>query len=361
MREQIEVVRRLGGDPIVDIWLPPETPHPDVRVRKGTCGRDERGHPLLFAEWETSAGTLRSVVRETEDWRDRERHAHLENRILGDGRRVEGDWGVYLFDDWNCSRFEEPPVKSVQDVEALRYLLRLPGDKELAEWRAAVAEAKRIAAECDYPVRARRTFGAEAGLWFMKTEDFLCTTITDPDLVQAMTDVVSDWQLKRTEVALDSGVDILMHRGWYETPDYFGGERYNRFCKPLIEKLAKLCHDAGAELTYQRTQGNTQSIDVFVDLPIDHLWGMEPGPGREDMAFLKRQIGNRVTLWGGVETTYTINQGTPKDCRAAVEEAIETLAPGGGFVVMPTAYATQEAPEENLRAAIEAAREFGTY
>ncbi len=361
LKDVIEVVQRLGGDPIVDIWLPPETPHPDVTVRKGTCGRDDEGHPLLFAEWETPAGTLRSVVLETEDWRDSERHSHMENRILGDGRRDEGDWDVYLFDDWNCSRFEEPPIKSMQDLEALKYLLRLPGDEELARWRSAVDEAKGIAAEHDYPLRARRTFGAEAGLWFMMTEDFLCATIMEPDLVQAMTDVVADWQMKRVEMALDAGVDILMHRGWYETPDYFGGERYGTFCRPLIDRLAEACHQAGAQLTYQRTQGNTQSIDVLRDLPIDHLWGMEPGPGREDMGFLKREIGDRITLWGGVETTYTINEGSPDDVRTAVRETIEILAPGGGFVNMPTAYATTEAPVENIRAAIQASIEYGRY
>jgi len=361
LEKAIRAVLDLGGDPIADIWLPPETPHPDVRVAKGVCGRDERGNPLRFAQWDTPAGTLRTVVRETDDWRDRDRHTHLENRILGDGLRAEGDWDVYLFDDWNCSRFVEAPVKTLRDVESLKYLLRLPDDDELNKWREAASVARALAEKYQCLIRARRTFGAEAGLWFMKTEDYLCATVEDEDLVQAIVDVVSAWQLKRAEIALGVGVDILMHRGWYETPDYFGGKRYDKFCRPLIERLARLCHEAGAQLTYQRTQGNTRSVGVLRDLPIDHLWGMEPGPGQEEMAFLKREIGRRVTLWGGVETTITINRGTPESCREAVRVAIETLAPGGGFVVMPTAYAAKDAPEENLKAAIGAAIEFGRY
>ena len=361
LEEEIKVVSELGADPIVAIWLPPETPPPDVKVTKGICGNDEEGRPLRFAEWETPKGTLRMVVKETDDWQDYNRHTHLENRILGDSLRDQGDWDLHLFDDWNCSRFVEAPIKTLQDVEALKYLLRLPRNDELTKWREAASTAKRIAAKYRCPIRARRTFGAEAGLWFMKTEDYLCATITEPELVQAITDVVSEWQIKRTEVALDVGVDIVMHRGWYETPDYFGGERYNTFCRPLIEKLAAMCHEAGSQLAYQRTQGNTQSIDVLRDLPIDHLWGMEPGPGREDMAFLKREIGDRITLWGGAETTYTLNEGTPEDCRRVIQEAIETLAPGGGFVNMPTAYATQDAPAENVKTAIAAAIELGRY
>ena len=361
LRDHLDLVRQSGGDPIVDIWLPPETPHPDVKARKGTCGKDENGLTLLFAEWETPAGTLRSVVRETGDWRDSETHAHLENRTLGDGLRDQGDWSVHIFDDWNCSRFVEQPVKTIQDIEALKYLLRLPNEDELKRWRELVEEAKRIAAKHDYPVRARRTFGSEAGLWFMKTEDFLCRTVTEPDLIQAMTGVVTDWQMKRAEVALDAGVDILMHRGWYETPDYFGGERFIRFCKPFIDRLGKICRQSGTQLTYQHTKGNTQSVGVISDLPIDHLWGIEPGPGREDIAFLKREIGDRITLWGGVESTFIINQGTPDDVKTAVQTAMRTLAPGGGFVVMPTAYAAPEVADENLKTAIDTAIAYGKY
>ena len=361
LEEEMKAVCELGGDPIVGIWLPPETPHPDVKVTKGISGKDDQGHPLRFAQWETPKGTLRMVVRETEDWQDIDRHGHLENRILGHGWRDEGDWDVYLFDDWNCSRFVEPPIKTIQDVEALKYLLRLPDNDELSKWREAAAVGKKLADTYQCPLRGRRTFGAEAGLWFMFTEDYLCATLTEPEIVHAITDAVGDWQIKRAEVALDAGIDMLMHRGWYETPDYFGGARYNEFCRPLIDKLAALCHQAGAQLSYQRTQGNTQSIDVLRDLPIDHLWGIEPGPGLDDMAFLKCEIGDRVTLWGGVETTYTINSGTPDDCRQAVAEAIEVLAPGGGYVIMPAAYATPEAPDDNVYAAISAAIELGKY
>jgi hypothetical protein len=361
LEEEIKVIKEWGGDPIVGIWLPPETPHPDVKIKKGICGKDEKGNPIRFARWETPAGTLEMKVRETDDWQDYDRHGHLENRILGNGLRDKGDWDLYLFDDWNCSRFIEPPIKTVKDVEALKYLLRLPSNAELAKWRQAAAVGKSIAEKYQCPIRARRTFGAEAGLWFMFTEDYLCATITNPEIVHAITNAVGEWQLKRAEVALDAGVDILMHRGWYETPDYFGGQRYNIFCRPLIEKLAKLCHQAGAHLTYQRTQGNSQSLNSIRDLPIDHLWGMEPGPGQEDMALLKRELGGRITLWGGVETTYTLNEGTPQQCRKVVKDAIETLASGGGFVIMPTAFATLTAPPENVKAAIQAAIELGKY
>ena len=61
------------------------------------------------------------------------------------------------------------------------------------------------------------------------------------------------------------------------------------------------------------------SLDVIRDLPIDHLWRIEPGTGREDVRLLKREIGDRVTLWGGVETVNAIVQAPGRHdlCRPA--------------------------------------------
>jgi hypothetical protein len=359
LEEQMEAVRSFGGDPIVDIWMPPETPDPGVKITRGSCGRDDDGCPLIFAQWETPAGTLRSVVRQTEDWFDAEEHGLLENAELGHGYRT--DWDVHLFDNYNCSRYVEPPIKSVQDVEALRYLLRLPEGAAFDAWREKALFCKGLARDNDLLLRARRVFVAGGGLWLMKTEDFLCATVLEPELVQAMVDAFAEWQLERLDAVLDIGVDAVMYAGYYETVDYFGGDRFACFVQPAVEATAKVCHEAGAQLTFQRSEKNTEQIDVLKTLPIDHIHGLEPGPGQEDMALLKREIGDRITLWGGMDTTYTVSKGTPTQIDDAVREAVETCAPGGGFVIMPTAWVMDDAPTENVMAAIQAAREYGEY
>jgi len=111
----------------------------------------------------------------------------------------------------------------------------------------------------------------------------------------------------------------------------------------------------------QRSEKNTEQIELLKTLPIDHIHGLEPGPGQEDMALLKREIGDRITLWGGMDTTYTVTRGTVEQIEAAVKEAIDICAPGGGFVIMPTAWVMDDTPEENVKAAINAAIKFGSY
>ena len=359
LEKQIEAVRDFGGDPLVDIWLPAETPHPDVNVRKGSCGHDDDGCPLLFAEWETPAGTLRSVVRETAEWFDEEEHGYLENVELGHGYRT--DWDVHLFDNYNCVRYVEAPIKTLQDVEALKYLLQLPTGNAWQTWRQQALFCKNFAQSQDLLLRARRTFAAGGVMWLIKPEDMLIATAAEPELVYAVTRVMADWQIKRVEAVLDIGVDMVMHASYYETIDYFGGPRWDEFCRPFIEKLANLCHQADTQLTMQRSEQNTAQLETLKTLPIDHIHGLEPGPGQEDMALLKREIGDRITLWGGVDTTNLVSTGTTAQIDAAVKEAIEICAPGGGFVILPTAWVMDDTPHENVRAAIDAAIRYAGY
>ena len=357
--DRVEAILSAGGDPCLDVWLPPESFHPDVTVRRGTCGKSDDGYPLIFTEYDTPAGALRQVVRESDDWRDERNHQLMQLRNLGDS--VREDWDVHLFDDWNGPRYVESPVTSLDDVEKLKYLLRVPEGDALARWREEAQTVKTWAQERGLLLRARRTFCAEAGMWLMRFEDFLVATVSDPTFVEALAEVVGEWQIKRAEPALEIGVDVLMHRGYYETPDYFSPEAYERFCRPFIEKLGKMAREAGALFALQRSEGNTRQVDVVKEMPIDILHDVEPGIGGEDLGKLKKELAGKTTLWGGVDSTLVINRGSPEDIDRAVREAIALCAAGGGFVIMPVAWIEPEGSFEKIRTAVDAVKRYGAY
>ena len=68
--ERARVMKELGIDPTIDIWMPaPEAP-PEIPVRKW-LETDADGTKLLCAAYETPAGTLTAKVRRTDgDWYD---------------------------------------------------------------------------------------------------------------------------------------------------------------------------------------------------------------------------------------------------------------------------------------------------
>jgi len=53
--------------------------------------------------------------------------------------------------------------------------------------------------------------------------------------------------------------------------------------------------------------------------------------------------------------------GTPQEVKDACRRLIETCAPGGGYILTSGTADLTEARPENLRAMIDAAKEYGVY
>ena len=358
--ERVELVRELGGDPILDLWGPKESYHPDVRVTRGTCGKSDDGCPLRFAEYDTPKGILRQVVKETPDWYDPKEHKLGEWRNLDDSFRE--DWDVHLFDDWNTTRYVEPLINSMEDIEKLKYLLNIPSGDPLAKWREEAATIKQWAQEQQVLLRGRRLFGGGAAMWLWRWPDYLMALADNPEMVEAFLDVVQDWNTKRAELLLDAGVDVLMYYGYYETTDIYSPGNFDRFCRPFLEKLAGMSHQANCLFLLQRSMGNCRQLDVLKGMPIDILYDVEPGTGGEDMSLLKRELGSDYTLWGGIDSTTVINQGTIEDIDNAIRQAMELLSTGGGYVIRPIAWMENTLPDaaSKVEAVIAACRQYGT-
>ncbi len=63
----------------------------------------------------------------------------------------------------------------------------------------------------------------------------------------------------------------------------------------------------------------------------------------------------RTTLIGTVDPSEVLTRGTPATVRAAADEDLRTLAPGGGFILSPGCSLPYPAPDENVDALIAAA------
>jgi len=68
------------------------------------------------------------------------------------------------------------------------------------------------------------------------------------------------------------------------------------------------------------------------ELGIDILYGVDPVQGGADLIKVKQAIGDRVCIWGGVNSAVTLT-GDKQSVEKAVGEAIRTLSPGGGFIL----------------------------
>jgi len=73
-------------------------------------------------------------------------------------------------------------------------------------------------------------------------------------------------------------------------------------------------------------------LDLFKELGIDILYGVDPVQGGADLVRVKQVIGDKICIWGGVNSAVTLT-GSKEGVEKAVQGAVRALAPGGGFIL----------------------------
>jgi uroporphyrinogen-III decarboxylase len=78
-----------------------------------------------------------------------------------------------------------------------------------------------------------------------------------------------------------------------------------------------------------------------------------------DMAKAKQVLGDNACIAGNLPTS-VLCSGTPDEVKEGCRQLIETCGPGGGYILTAAA-SMNKGPANNLRAMMEAAKEFGVY
>jgi uroporphyrinogen-III decarboxylase len=270
---------------------------------------------LLRKTYHTPAGPLSMAVRRTPDW------------------PCGAD--VPLFSDFNVPRFVKPPVQSADDLPALRAVLGDPSPAQVAAFRL---EARRLRGEADrlgVALDGGWTALGDSVVWMCGMERLLLGQMEEPALIEALLDVLLDWELKRADLLIEAGIDELVHMAWYEGTDFWTPKNYRRMLRPRLQQLIDRAHRAGIPFRYIITRGWKPLAKDFLEMGIDCLTGVDPVQDRLTLAEARDLVGGRICLMGGMNSAVTLMQGTETEIRAAVDEALRILAPGGGFILYP--------------------------
>ena len=90
---------------------------------------------------------------------------------------------------------------------------------------------------------------------------------------------------------------------------------------------------------------------------IDLLYHVDPVQDSIDLGAVKEKFGGKMAVAGGVNSGMTLGSGTREEVRQAVHTAVDTLAPGGGFILTPADALFPDTPWSSVEAMIEAWRE----
>ncbi|MFH1568229.1 MAG: uroporphyrinogen decarboxylase family protein, partial [Gemmatimonadota bacterium] len=263
--------------------------------------------------------------------------------------------------DLNISHSTKFLVEGPADLAPLRHLLCEPDADQIARFRQDAAARRRLAERHQVLLEGAYLSLGDTAAWLMGPQNLIYACADDPAFVEELLDIIWRLHLRQIELVLEEGVDVVVHRAWYEIPDFWGVDAYRRFLKPRLRREAEIVHQAGARLTYIMTKGIMPLLDDFLEIGMDVLWGPDPVQGQADLGELRRKLGGRMCIWGGMNAVLTLGVGTPPEARAAVEAALRALAPGGGFVLFPVDQIIAGTPWENVEALLARWRELASY
>ncbi|MBD3181866.1 hypothetical protein GF312_06215, partial [Candidatus Poribacteria bacterium] len=198
--------------------------------------------------------------------------------------------------------------------------------------------------------------------WLMGITNLMMAVMDKPDFIHKLLDTILKWELRGIKYLIDSGVvDVFIHRGWYECSDFWSPVLYDEFIAPRLLKKIKMVHQAGKKFGYIMSTGIMPLLDIFRKLDFDILIHVDPIQGGADLPRLKRELGDRICFWGGVNSAITLGRGSKEEIRNAVDFAVSNLALGGGLILSAADSLFNDTPWENVKTMIERWREIGSY
>jgi hypothetical protein len=273
---------------------------------------------------------------------------------LSDRYKV-GDPGSVYGTGSNPHRLEHL-VKERGDLAKVRYLLAEPVAVDYGHFAGAQEQAGDRAL-----VVLRPTMGADHDFVdALGIDTCMILFYEDPGFFEEALRLFHEHHLRATHLACHSGAEVIFG-SWYNFSLGAGWSPaiYRKAFLPLIKEDVDLVHAHGL-LYHLYDDGKCAALLTdWAGLGVDCVETIPPPPmGDVEVEEAKRLVGDRMCLKGNVDLFNVIRLMRPEQIREAVRQTLEAGAPGGRFVLSTSDSIRDGTPIENVRAYMEAGREF---
>ena len=245
------------------------------------------------------------------------------------------------------------------DVQAAFQAIADAG-KELAKWQEAVGDCDREALAAGFPsLRGGMTMAPfdTIGDTLRGTQGIITDMYRQPDKLLEAMEMVTPLNIEAAVSAANftGGMIIFMplHKG---DDTFMSDKQYERFYWPTFRKVIMGLIDEGLVPLLFAEGKYTNRLKIIQDLPRGAvIWHFD----QTNMAKAKEILGDTACIAGNVPTSL-LCLGTPQAVKEYCRELIEVCGKGGGFILTGGASIDRGNPD-NLRAMMEAAKEYGVY
>ncbi|MGA2479499.1 MAG: uroporphyrinogen decarboxylase family protein [Spirochaetia bacterium] len=197
--------------------------------------------------------------------------------------------------------------------------------------------------------------------------DWYMDLAADQDLAAALMDRVLEVNLAIYDAALRELGDVvdvvaLADDVGIQNGPMLSPETYRKLIKPRHRRVFDLIHArTDAKIMYHSCGSVYELLGDFVDIGVDALNPVQVSAAHMDTKTLKREWGQKLSFWGGIDTQKVLPSGTVDEVRDEVKRRIDDLAPGGGYILAAVHNIQPEVPAQNILSMINACKEYGCY
>ena len=231
---------------------------------------------------------------------------------------------------------------------------------ETVKWREAVDGINRAARESGVPSVRGVMSGApfdQIGDFLRGTKGIMLDMYQRPEkLLQAMeriTPILIEQGVRAAHASECPIVFLPLHKG---SGGFMSTKQFETFYWPTLKKVMLAFIEEGL-VPMPFAEGNYEPrLEIIKDMPEGKvIWHFEV----MDMAKAKGVLGSHACIAGNlpISILYT---GTPQEVKEGCRKLIRACGRGGGYILAGSASMDKGKPE-NLRAMIEAAKEYGVY
>jgi uroporphyrinogen-III decarboxylase len=251
------------------------------------------------------------------------------------------------------TQFGDPEVRAA--VQTL-----LDAALEGMKWEAAVKDINQAIQEAGVPIIRGSMSSAPFDLigdTLRGTKGIMLDMYRRPEKLQeAMERIIPiaiDSAIRGTDVSGCPVVFMPLHKG---PAGFMSGKQFETFYWPTLRRVMMGLIEEGL-VPFPFAEGDYMPrLEIIKDVPKGKvIWYFEA----MDMAKAKKVLGNRACIVGNLPASILCT-GTPREVKEGCRRLIEICAPGGGYILTGAANINECNPQ-NLRAMMEAAKEYGVY
>jgi uroporphyrinogen decarboxylase len=274
------------------------------------------------------------------------------------------EWGVVRTKPEGCLYYDirqSPLAGEISAGDILRYPWPDPTDP--GRFRGLGERAQRLHEETDYAVIFNARYNVVHTTQYLRGfEDWYYDLGQNHELFQALMEAVLENLLELNRRALaEVGpyVDVVAFGddvGLQDRP-VCSPPLYRKLIRPCLERVVEQIRQlTSAKILYHSCGSVYRLIPDFIEIGIDALNPVQVTAKNMEPERLKREFGDRIAFWGGVDNNRLLPQGTPDEVRRGTRRMFEILGPGGGYVMAAVHNIQPDVPPENICALFDEGR-----